>query len=53
VKAGEVLLKEIIAFKRTEEVSNLSQIETIDMIGRSFLVDLKKDTVLKKEHLGA
>ena len=53
VKAGEVLLKEIIAFKRTEEVSNLSQIETIDMIGRSFLVDLKKDTVLKKEYLGA
>ena len=51
VKAGEVLSEELIDFKRTDRVSDLSQVEVLNSIGMSFKKDTKKGEVLQRNHL--
>lgn len=51
VKKGESISGSNISFKRTQEISDLSQIQALDSFGNSFLMDLKSNTILLKSHI--
>ena len=51
VKKGEILTKENIIFKRTEQVSDMSQLDIQNNFGKIFQSDLPKGEVLFKNHL--
>jgi sialic acid synthase SpsE len=50
VKKGEKLSEELIVFKRTDEITNCSQLDILNFFGSEFSSDLVKDSILKKEH---
>ena len=43
VNAGDILTKEHIYFKRTSEISDLSQVKVLELMGHKFKTNLKKD----------
>jgi len=51
VKSGEALKKEMIAFKRTSQVSDMSQVEVLQSIGKTISQNINKGKVLKYAHL--
>ena len=48
VKEGSILKKEQVTFKRTSEISDLSQVEVINNFGSFFSNSLKKGSILNK-----
>ena len=50
VNKGDIFIEDMIAFKRTDQISDLSQVEVIERIGSIFSSDIKKDTVLISNH---
>lgn len=50
IKKNEVFSKEMVSFKRTEEISDLSQLEVIEMFGKTVTVDLPFNSILKKKY---
>lgn len=51
LKTGQKLEKDIFAFKRTGKITDLSQIDAIESIGKVVNCDLKKDQVLLASHI--
>ena len=51
VKKGEMLTMDIIQFQRTEETTDLSQLEIIKRFGYKIVNDLNAGTVLYSKHL--
>ena len=50
VNKGDIFIEDMIAFKRTDQISDLSQVEVLERIGSIFSSDIKKDTVLISNH---
>jgi len=51
LKAGQELERDMLAFRRTGQISDLSQVEAIESIGKVVNCDLRKDQVLLCSHL--
>ena len=49
LKKGELLLKSHLAFKRTSQIADLSQIEALELIGLPAKSDLEENTLLSKK----
>lgn len=47
---GETITLDQIKFRRTKEISDMSQLDVINSIGKKVEMDLKKDTVLMTKH---
>lgn len=52
VQEGEVLTKDVIKFIRTGEITDLSQLDVINSLGKKFLEPLKSGSILKKNFIG-
>ncbi len=50
IKKGDLLLKDMIKFIRTKEISDMSQLDVIQSFGKKITRDLKEGTVLKVKH---
>jgi sialic acid synthase SpsE len=50
VKKGEKLSNDLIVFKRTDEITDCSQLDILNFFGNKFTTDLIKDSVIKKKH---
>lgn len=50
-KPGQLLTKDMITFKRTSHVSDMSQVEALQFIGKKITHNIKKGEVLKHAHL--
>ena len=50
INKGELLEKDMINFKRSSLVSNMSQLDVISKLGTELIVDQKKDTLVLNEH---
>ena len=50
VKKGEKLNKELLLFKRTEVITDISITEILNKIGEEFSEDLSANTILNKNH---
>jgi N,N'-diacetyllegionaminate synthase len=48
VTKGDILTKELLCFKRTKQISDLSQINVLELIGARFTQNVKKGKVLKR-----
>jgi sialic acid synthase SpsE len=48
VSKGDILTKELLYFKRTKQISDLSQINVLELIGTRFTQNVKKGKVLQK-----
>jgi N,N'-diacetyllegionaminate synthase len=51
VAKGDIFTIDMIDFKRTEQVADLSQVNVINSVGRCLSINVNKDYVLKKKHL--
>jgi N,N'-diacetyllegionaminate synthase len=51
VVKGDVFVIDMIDFKRTEQITDLSQVNVANSVGRHFSMNVDKDYVLKKNHL--
>ena len=51
LKAGQELERDMLAFRRTGQISDLSQVEAIESIGKVVNCDLRKDQVLLSSHI--
>jgi len=51
LKAGQELERDMLAFTRTGQISDLSQVEAIESIGKVVNCDLRKDQVLLSSHI--
>lgn len=51
LKAGQELEKDILAFKRTGQISDMSQVEVLQSIGKKITKDMKSGQVLMRDHL--
>ncbi|GAG78345.1 unnamed protein product [marine sediment metagenome] len=51
LKAGQKLERDMLAFKRTGQISDMSQVETLQSIGKKISKDIKRGQVLMREHL--
>ena len=51
VAKGDIFTIDMIDFKRTEQVADLSQVNVINSVGRRLSINVNKDNVLKKKHL--
>jgi N,N'-diacetyllegionaminate synthase len=51
LKAGQILKKEMLCFKRTKQISDMSQVEAIKRIGSKLSCDIKSGQVLLKSYL--
>ncbi len=49
IKKGEKFNRDMILFKRSHEISDLSQIDVTEMFGKEFSVDISINSVIKKE----
>ncbi|WP_440681197.1 N-acetylneuraminate synthase family protein [Candidatus Pelagibacter sp. HIMB1623] len=50
IKKGDLFLKDMIKFSRTNEISDMSQLDVIQSFGKKISRDLKEGTVLKIKH---
>lgn len=50
IQQGKILTKDDICFKRTSDISDLSQLEVLNKIGFKIAKSIAKNTLLKKEH---
>jgi len=51
LKAGQELERDMLAFRRTGQISDLSQVEAIQSVGKVVNCDLRKDQVLLSSHI--
>ena len=51
LKAGQKLERDMLAFKRTGQISDLSQVETLQSIGKEITKDIKTGQVLMRDYL--
>lgn len=51
LKAGQKLERDMLAFKRTGQVSDMSQLEALQAIGKEITKDIKTGQVLMREYL--
>lgn len=51
LKTGQRLSRDMIAFKRTGQISDMSQIDAIETIGKEVVCDLRKNQVLLSSHI--
>jgi sialic acid synthase SpsE len=51
LKAGQKLEKDMLAFKRTGQVSDMSQLEVLQNIGEKITEDIRAGQVLMRKHL--
>ena len=50
IKKGDIFSLDLIDFKRTSQITDLSQSDVIENVGRQLSSDVKKDQVLVKAH---
>jgi sialic acid synthase SpsE len=50
VSKGDILTKDLIYFKRTKQVSDLSQINVLELMGTKFTQNVKKGKVLERSY---
>jgi sialic acid synthase SpsE len=50
VAIGDILTRELLYFKRTNQISDLSQINVLELIGSRFTQSVKKGKVLQKSY---
>lgn len=50
LKAGQKLERDMLAFKRTGHISDLSQVEALQSIGKEITKDIRTGQVLMREH---
>jgi enamine deaminase RidA (YjgF/YER057c/UK114 family) len=51
VVKDDIFAIDMIDFKRTEQVTDLSQVNVANSVGKRLSMNVNKDHVLKKEHL--
>jgi N,N'-diacetyllegionaminate synthase len=51
VVSGQKLDMDMLSFKRTGQISDLSQVEVLQSIGKEIATGIKKGQVLIREHL--
>ena len=51
LKKGHVLTEDDFLFKRTAQTTNMSQLDTLQTIGKTLIVDVNQFDVLRTEHL--
>jgi len=50
ISKGETITLNKIKFRRTKEISDMSQLDVINSLGKKIEMDLKKETVLMTKH---